>query len=177
MLDPMTRCEDTGDVGGTGNAVSDIAAHDGREYDFYWDEEISATTTISHLVEVLPGNTNNGQWDGDRRLTDKSRWASQGQLNPFDIDSDQIVELPIREYPEAIDPADEQDHQGIPYRKARVVKHTITHEIGHALAGLIEHTGDPSCLLYEESNNWKRDDFISDEVRLNMYIQNIMRTF
>jgi hypothetical protein len=172
-LDPMTRCEDTGDVGSTGNSELDLATHDGRKYDFWWVDE---ATSISHHVEILPGNTISKKWDGDRRLKDKNRWLSEGELSPFDIDSDRIVELPIGYYPEAIHPEDEQDQYGIPYRRARVVKHVVTHEIGHALAG-IAHTGDSLCLMNGVSNNWKRDDFISDEVRLKMYIHNIMRYF
>jgi predicted Zn-dependent protease len=84
------------------------------------------------------------------------------------------VELPFATDPEA-DLSDKQfDHNMNPYTKARVLQHTITHELGHALAGPM-HTNDPKDLMYKHSNNWKRDDYLSDFYRSLLRIHNIKR--
>ena len=74
------------------------------------------------------------------------------QLTAFDINNDGLVELPIAGDPATINTAYE-------YTRAHVLKHTITHELGHAVG--IPHNQDTTCLMYEFTNNWSRDDVFS----------------
>jgi hypothetical protein len=46
------------------------------------------------------------------------------------------------------------------YTKAQVLKHTITHELGHAVG--INHNYDSTCLMYIYSNDWGRDGKFSN---------------
>jgi len=129
---------------------------------------------------ILLGNSPNGQWDGDRRLATHSEWESAGHLNPFDIDNNGFVELPP-----ATDPrADNSSRQFASYdsvagwqngyTKAWVLKHTISHEICHVLAGPL-HSEDPNDLMYKYSSNWKRADYLSDWYRSLLMIHNKTR--
>jgi hypothetical protein len=70
-------------------------------------------------------------------------------LSAFDINRDGFVELPVSSDPGSI-PA------GTAYTEEQVLKHTITHELGHAVGS--NHTQDATDVMYEFSNNWSRDD-------------------
>ena len=58
------------------------------------------------------------------------------------------VELPRSATPAGINEAFE-------HTKEEVLKHTITHELGH-MAGA-SHTGDDTDVMYVNTNNWRRD--------------------
>jgi hypothetical protein len=108
----------------------------------------------------------NGIFEGDRVETDVSTWSDPGKLNPFNVDNDPFVELPQQTGdPNLLDPAakveDESD-------KAAVARHVVTHEIGHGVGmGIgdprytddLGHCYDPNCVMYQYSNNWKRDGY------------------
>ncbi|RLC16871.1 MAG: hypothetical protein DRI24_07300 [Deltaproteobacteria bacterium] len=116
-------------------------------------------------IDGIMGDSANGNWDGDQRLANYS-----GDLNPFDIDGDGKVELPV-----ASDPDDDDILNDInEYDSDEVLVHTITHEVGHALAGPM-HTNDPECLMYKYSNNWDRAGNLSDIYRSLLRIHNITR--
>ena len=70
--------------------------------------------------------------------------------------------------------SNQYDSEGNPYTLARVLKHTITHELAHTLAGP-KHTEDPLCLMYKYSINWRRDNYLSDYYRSLLRIHNITR--
>ena len=72
--------------------------------------------------------------------------------SPFDINRDDKVELPVVLDPLNIDPTSQ-------YGKEQVLKHTITHEIFHAIG--VTHNQDNTCVMYEYSNNWSRDGHLS----------------
>ena len=93
-------------------------------------------------------------------------------MNPFDINGDGFVELPISQDPNAA-AANQQDGNGLPYTKARVLKHSITHEICHILGKTAWHSYNDKCVMYKYSNNWKRDDYLSDEYRELLQIHNL----
>jgi len=97
--------------------------------------------------------------------------AEHWTFEPFDIDNDGCVELPTANDPDADNQSKQQDDKLIPYNKARVLQHTMTHEIIHALAGAM-HSKDPKCVMYEYSNNWKRDDYLCDQYRSQLKIHN-----
>jgi len=159
-LAPLSKGEDPADSGS-------VIFHMDGHTDFF------CTADARTCFSILPGNTPNGLWDGDKRLLTHDEWETFGQLSPFDIDSDGVVELPFATDPDAIDPASEQDQGGKPYTKARVLKHTTTHEMGHALG--IAHVYNPECLMYRWSPDWRRDDYICDESRARLKVHNKKR--
>jgi hypothetical protein len=62
----------------------------------------------------------------------------------------------------------------VPYTKARVLKHTASHEMVHAIAGP-PHTYIETCMMYDISNNWNKDNYISEEIRSLLRIHNLKR--
>jgi hypothetical protein len=88
-----------------------------------------------------------GGMDGDVYKTPVSFTQD---LSPFDIDKNGEVELPVASDPYSID-------RDFEYKKKHVLKHTITHEMGHAVGVPSSHTTDSSCTMYQYSNNWSRD--------------------
>ena len=75
------------------------------------------------------------------------------QLTAFDINNNALVELPMASDPNNIDTNYE-------YTRAQVLKHTITHEMGHAVG--MSHNSDSTCVMYMYSNNWSRDGRFSN---------------
>ena len=51
-----------------------------------------------------------------------------------------------------------------------MLKHTITHELAHALG--INHTADATCLMYTYSVDWKRDGTLSSVAQSQVKIHN-----
>ncbi len=151
QLAPLSACEDYAD--------------NGAPVDGYSDANLG----------ILEGNKANGVADGDYRLTNQLQWTSDG-ISPFDIDNDQRVELPTLDNPALLN-HDVRDFNGIvpmEYVLADVLRHTITHEIVHAIAGPA-HTNDPLCLMYKYSNNWRRDNYLSDYYRSLLRVHNKKR--
>jgi hypothetical protein len=78
------------------------------------------------------------------------------QLSTFNIDGDSspvMVELPV-----FTDPSDPNlsNHE---YTRDQVLKHTISHELGHGMG--IGHNSNSGDLMYEFSNSWNRDGIFS----------------
>lgn len=77
------------------------------------------------------GNTNpphddgDNNFDGDHPVKSGATWEWNHDLSPMDIDNDDMVELP--RYPQV--PVSSGDE----YTKPHVVKHVITHQMGHAI--------------------------------------------
>jgi hypothetical protein len=44
----------------------------------------------------------------------------------------------------------------------------------HAIAGP-PHSLIETCMMYEFSNNWNKDDYISEEIRIRLQVHNIKR--
>jgi hypothetical protein len=115
----------------------------------------------------------NGELDGDRMVpTWKTEplWGSEEyevgrQYSTFDADANGMVENPIADDPAAIDPAFE-------YTAEQVQLHTVIHEMGHAVGLDEQHTSDPACLMYEESNNWSRAGHFSPFAQSQILIHN-----
>ncbi|HEV8614863.1 MAG TPA: Ig-like domain repeat protein [Methylomirabilota bacterium] len=55
--------------------------------------------------------------------------------------------------------------------RRQVMRHLITHEVGHGV-GVTTHTGDASDLMYQSSNNWRRDGHFSDTAAGQLQIHN-----
>ena len=171
-LAPLSECEDFEDKGSAGDEAIDLANYDGGTYSFWMTPPGS---NVAEEVFVLKGNARNGLWDGDRRLTYKEDWV-QGDLNPFDIDNNGLVELPAADDPDNIPSSSERDISGEPYTKARVLRHTILHEIIHALAGAA-HAKDADSLFADVTQNWTRDHYLDNETRSRLVILNERRYF
>jgi predicted Zn-dependent protease len=84
------------------------------------------------------------------------------------------VELPTAFNPDAADGNfdNQHDHSGRPYDMARVIQHTVTHEIIHVLARWGEHSADTKDVMYKYSKDWRRDDYVSDWYRSLMRVYN-----
>ena len=142
---------------------------DGQQWTVITDGKLNPLRLIEDRADQLDpidgvmGDQPEGFWDGDRRLVNDI----SGDLSPFDIDRDGLVELPLAVNPYDI-PSDSE------YSLKEVLLHTITHELAHALAGP-PHTNDPICLMYEYSNNWDRADHLSDYYRSILRIHNLTR--
>jgi hypothetical protein len=90
----------------------------------------------------------NGVLDGDYYAKNGS---FNNNLTMFDINNNKYVELPFRTNPVGIDRKYE-------FSEKQVLKHTITHEMGHAVGVPASHTTESDCLMFNSSNNWKRDN-------------------
>jgi hypothetical protein len=119
-------------------------------------------------IDGVMGDGPDGDWDGDRRITTFT--TSNGDLSPFDIDRDGRVELPLVTDPTTLTSG--QDNYE--YNLSRVLMHTITHEMAHALAGP-SHTSDPTCVMYRYSSNWERHNHLCDYYKSLLRIHNIVR--
>ena len=172
VLDPLSKCEDAFDAGVSAVpvAAAEVATVDG--YSDSFEVEQGDGSTATH--EILAGNIANNHFDGDMRLKDETMWGMRGEpcaagsvcgeLSPFDIDNNGYVELPRATDPHADNYARQYDDSGVPYSLDRVLQFLITHEAIHAIAlkpPPYLHSDDETGVMYERSNNWKRDNFIS----------------
>jgi hypothetical protein len=99
----------------------------------------------------------NDQLDGDRYIVG----SFAETLSAFDVNHNSKVELPLVSSAAGIT---------IEYTRQQVLKHTISHELGHAVG--MDHTQDANCLMYQYSNDWKRDSFFSDLAKSQLKIHN-----
>jgi hypothetical protein len=103
---------------------------------------------------------NNSALDGDLyKIGRYDQALSTFNINPG---TDGLVELPV---------VTEITPGTVQYTKPHVLKHTITHELGHAVG--IPHTPIFTCLMYEYSPDWSRDDVFSDAAISYIQIHNV----
>jgi hypothetical protein len=136
------------------------------------DQEDSRTP-----IDGALGDTPDEIWDGDYRTENavmETWYNAPDQVSPFDIDGNEYVEAPAASDPDADNFDNQHDLNGIPYTKARVLKHTISHEMLHTIIGP-PHSFNNICMMNDISNNWKKDDYISEEIRSLLRIHNIKR--
>jgi hypothetical protein len=100
--------------------------------------------------------------DGDVRVVN----SNTQNLSPFDINNNGFIELPVASNPSSVNSRYE-------YTKKQIRKHTITHEMGHAVGAADQnHNDDSDCLMYKYSNNWSRDDKFGGVAKGKIQIHN-----
>jgi len=113
----------------------------------------------------------NGVLDGDYIVRNPNYpagssdpWEFNHDLSPFNVDNDNPVqvELPV---------AAGVNHITDEYLPSQVLKHVITHEIGHNV-GIDLHTADSTCVMYNSSINWLRDNHFSTAAKDLIRIHN-----
>jgi hypothetical protein len=107
--------------------------------------ELKTTGSPSSREDCCP--TQNA-FDGD--VWEPGNYAVPGGMTTMDNDNDGRVELPIQNTP-----GNPGVHDSFEATVEQVVKHTITHELGHAV-GMV-HDANAGCLMYEYSTDWDRD--------------------
>jgi hypothetical protein len=158
----------------TGNGFTDETVYDGNLAALSNVEDQHDNRTP---IDGALGDTPDENWDGDFRSADavnQTWYKAPDQVSPFDIDGNGYVEAPSASDPDADNFGNQHDLNGIPYTKARVLKHTISHEMVHTIIGP-PHSYNKLCMMYDISNNWKKDDYISEEIRSMLRIHNIKR--
>jgi hypothetical protein len=109
-----------------------------------------------------PHDDADGSRDGDYPVKSGESWDFNRDLSPFDIDDDGKVELPQdNEVPVTTDE----------HTRAQVTRHTITHEMGHAV-NIGGHCDHPDCVMYMYVENWKNDYHFCTDCRSEISIHN-----
>jgi hypothetical protein len=174
---------DTGGYSGIGNATTygvgtrtyQVALNNYFNQKPYTDDIACASADLNPVEDACVEDKNdNGVEDrkeGDRdgilegdHLAYPISYANNHTV--VDIDSDGMVEHPTTSDPS--EPA-----SGIypfEYTLSQVLKHTLTHELGHA-TGMLHNAAD-FCLMYMYTNNWSRDDTFSPDAIDQMRIHN-----
>jgi hypothetical protein len=141
LLDPISRVEDT--------KVENGALNTGSSNEDRPDPETQTTDG------KLRGDHITTTWKNRAYDTTGKPYNKGWHLSTFDANRNGKVELPLV-----------SNSQNIPreYTPAEVQRHTVIHEMGHAV-GIRnpEHTSDPRCVMYMNSNDWNRAGrFITD---------------
>jgi hypothetical protein len=117
-----------------------------------------------------PGDDGDGDLDGDHLFLDASNhYAVNRDLGPFDHDGDDLVwTSAFFEDPAAAGvPAEVRNE----YAKNIVIRHLITHEIGHGV-GIGPHCNDATCVMYQWTMGWHRDGHFCNVCRGRILIHN-----
>ena len=85
-----------------------------------------------------------------------------------DCDSNNRVELPVVCDPSVL--VSQGGSYAFEYTKAQVLKHTITHELGHAVG--MSHNSISECVMADATYNWSRDNFFSAIAEGQKHIHN-----
>jgi hypothetical protein len=170
-LDMRTKVEDTNDdgvlrlSGGPPSGRDDATYNDGDSV-LDGDHLFEAKNNNQYICKPAPNNPPDPP----------NPPVCTYELTVFDIDKDGMIEHALQGDPDSI-PASAEN------TKAQALKHTLSHEVGHAIGigyGMERdgHTNNPTCLMDEPSINWRRDDHFSTEaegernVKSEIYIHN-----
>ena len=125
------------------------------------DQNDNAVNTKIGTNNYEAGPSASSPWNSDVRVPG-SFLQDLSPFNPsnmrYNNNVPMVVELPV-------------GNASNRFTKPQVLKHTITHEIIHG-AGDGPHNSDPNCLMYEWSNNWSRDNNLSNYAKGLLKIHN-----
>jgi Tol biopolymer transport system component len=166
-----------GDAGVYGSSTMYKMSLDGYFGDRPYQDKSPLNNQWLDAISAVEDKNDNGTDDKISRKYESSGTSIQGtldgdlvvigsytqQLTAFDVDANGSVELPVAGNPATID----RTHE---YTRAQVLKHTITHEMGHAVG--MPHNSNSTCLMYEYSNDWSRDDAFSSTAKAQAQIHN-----
>ena len=116
----------------------------------------SSSTGADNGIVDATEKTFGGLLTGDTYI----QGAFDRQLSPLDVNSDGCVELPTVTDPTPLPRCDPNaDSAAAPQAtKQQLVRFLITHELGHNV-GVNLHTTVATCVMYQYSINWTRDQF------------------
>ena len=130
LLDPLNLVEDYRNENGIGPEK-----FSGKTEDFLVDDNL------------LEGDRMMADWKTPQDSSNVS-YKTGYAFSTFDSNGNGLVELPVLIDSNTIDKE---------YTTAVVQRHTVIHELGHAVGVKNpEHTDDPTCVMYQSSNNWDR---------------------
>ena len=174
---------DTGGYSGVGNATTygpgtntyQIALNNYFNQKPYTDDFACLSADLNPIEDACVEDKNDNGIE-DKKEGDKDGIVEGDHLafpisfandhTVLDIDGDGMVE-----HPAATDPTDPANGTyPFEYTIAQVLKHTLTHELGHATGML--HNASDFCLMYMYTNNWSRDDTFSPDAIGQMRIHN-----
>lgn len=155
-----------------------------EEYDLQADNLLNTYTEVEDGDDdgdlgSREDSNNNNKLDGDH-------WKGAGVFNMdltvFNIDRDQWVELPEILDPTLLLPPDPDTPQTVldadgvtvitrEYSRPHVLKHTITHELGHAV-GVPHITNDTGALMSDETVDYHRDGSFTSAEKVYIRIHN-----
>jgi hypothetical protein len=153
-LDLITKVENTSDDGrkGGGQDKNNNGILDG-DYPVGPNSTSSAGPPWVYTQDLSPFNINNKYIQvcaGTNIICDANTVCPSGCNND---PNRPLLELPVQSDPDNVNPA-------FKFSREQVLKHVITHEIGHGVGVNIENA-DSTCVMYQYSNNWIRDNHFS----------------
>ena len=119
-------------------------------------------------------------WEYNNLSAGANSWETGYDFSYFDMDGDGYVELPLLETPEAIQALKDGSntyiiggttYSFVEYTEPHVQRHTIIHEIGHAL-GVVGHPDNPNCVLHKDSVDWDRAGYFGGTARQRLFVNN-----
>jgi len=112
--------------------------------------------------DTAPYDDGDEDFDGDYPVQSGGVWNFWKNLSPHDINRNGEIELPL---------AADVNSIVYEYEKADVVRHVITHEMGHSV-GIENHCTSTTCVMYEIAINYERDGHFCNICRATIFIHN-----
>lgn len=156
-LDPINKVENSTDDGKKANNQDKNNNNilDG-DYPVTPCSTSSSCPPWAYTQDLSPFNINNKYiqvCNTDNSVICRSDTVCPSNGTCIDNPNRPLLELPVTSDPDNVNPA-------FKFSREQVLKHVITHEIGHGVGVNIENA-DSTCVMYQYSNNWIRDNHFS----------------